>query len=79
MKTGSFSQVLLIWSLKEDTYFILFLLFTKLSDDKVKLTDFDTSKAVADITKGIIPRDLKLENILVCKIKNRWRLEAHIE
>ena len=39
MKTGSFFKVLLIWSLKQDTHFILFLFFTKLSeDDKVKLT-----------------------------------------
>ena len=62
MKTGSFSQVLLIWSPKEDTYSILFLFFTKLSeDDKVKLTDIGTPKAVADVTKktkGIVPRDL---------------------
>ena len=43
--------MLLIWSLKEDTRSILFLFFTKLSEDgKVKLTDVGTSKAVADIT-----------------------------
>ena len=51
MKTGSFFKALLIWSYKQDTHFILFLFFTKLSeDDKVKLTDVGASKAVADIT-----------------------------